>query len=88
MIINSEFLHNALVFITIIFMVFGTYFLITVGNSKVDEKYKIVFNFHKIKKTTILILILLGLLALFSKYLTKGLIMYESIIPINKVLIV
>ena len=38
MIINSEFLHNALVFITIIFMAFGTYFLITVGNSKVDEK--------------------------------------------------
>ena len=42
--------------------------MITVGNSQVDEKYKIVFNFHKIKKTTILILILLGLLALFSKY--------------------
>ena len=68
MLINSEFLRNALIFITIIFMVFGTYFLITVGNSKVDEKYKIVFNFHKIKKTTILILILLGIAALFSKY--------------------
>lgn len=47
MLINSEFLRNALIFITIIFMVFGTYFLITVGNSKVDEKYKIVLIFIK-----------------------------------------
>ncbi len=68
MIQNANILLNILIFITIVFMIIGLYYLIVIVNSKISENQKIVFNIKKIRKFTILALIFIGLIAILYKY--------------------
>lgn len=61
-------LVNVLFLVGIFFLAFGCYYLINIGNSKVNDKNKIIFSLHNIKRTVVFICIILLIMFLFNKY--------------------
>lgn len=61
-------LINILYLSGIFFLVFSSYYLINIGNSKVNEKNKIIFSLHNIKKTVVFIFLIFLTLYMFNKY--------------------
>ncbi|NMB09333.1 MAG: AI-2E family transporter [Tissierellia bacterium] len=61
-------LVNILFLVGIFFLVFASYYLINIGNSKVNDKNKIIFSLHNIKRTVVFICLILLTMFLFNKY--------------------
>lgn len=71
-------LNNILYFVVIVLFSLSIYYLINIGNKKVDERNRIVFNLDTIQRVSLFI----GLLILVTFLLTKYPIIWETIITI------